>query len=380
MKHSISIAVLVTATSLAAQTALADIKLGAILSVTGPAAFLGEPEKRTLEMMVEQINSAGGVNGEKIKLTIYDDGADATKARLFAQRLIDDDGVVAIIGSTLTGPSLAIGAVATEAKIPVMALGGGVQIAEPVKPWVFKIGHTDRMACQKIFETLKAKGATKIGLIAGTDGFGNSMRTECLAQAKAYGIAVAADERHGPQDSDMTPQLTNIRGTPGLDAVVHCGFGETATVLARNYRQVGITLPLYESHGVAAPAYIKLTGAAAEGVQLPAPAVLVADQLPADDPQKAVVMSYAAQYKAKFNEPASMFGGFAYDALQLLSAAWKATKTTDPVKTRDALEALGPYTGVTGVFNLKANDHLGLDLTAFRMVVVKGGEFSVVGK
>ena len=279
-------AVALAAASLLAPRALADVKLGAVLSVTGPAAFLGEPEKRTLEMMVDQANAAGGVNGEKIKLTIYDDGADASKARLFAQRLIDDDGVVAIIGSTLTGPSLAIGEVAGEAKIPVLALGGGVQIAEPVRPWLFKIGHTDRMACQKIFETLKARGATKVALVAGSDGFGNSMRGECLAQAKAYGITIVADERHGPHDSDMTPQLTNIRGVADLDAVIHCGFGETATVLARNYRQIGIKAPLFESHGVASPGYIKLTGAAAEGVELPAPGIPAPDQLPADDPQK----------------------------------------------------------------------------------------------
>lgn len=143
---------------LGGEVAHAEIKLGAVLSITGPAAFLGEPEKRTLELYVDKLNAAGGVNGEKIKLTVYDDGSDANKSRTFAQRLIEDDGVVAIIGSTLTGPSLAVGTVASEAKIPVMALGGGVQIAEPVKPWVYKIGHTDRMACQKIFEDLKAQG------------------------------------------------------------------------------------------------------------------------------------------------------------------------------------------------------------------------------
>jgi branched-chain amino acid transport system substrate-binding protein len=365
---------------LGGEVAHAEIKLGAVLSITGPAAFLGEPEKRTLELYVDKLNAAGGVNGEKIKLTVYDDGSDANKSRTFAQRLIEDDGVVAIIGSTLTGPSLAVGTVASEAKIPVMALGGGVQIAEPVKPWVYKIGHTDRMACQKIFEDLKAQGKTKIGIIAGTDGFGNSMRTECLAQAKLYGISVGADERHGPQDSDMTPQLTNIRGAGGLQAVIHCGFGETATVLARNYKQIGIALPLYESHGVASPGYIKLTGASAEGVKLPAPAVLVSEQLAADDPQRKVVLDYVADYKAKYNEPASMFGGFAYDALYLLVAAWQKAKSSDPAKTRDALEALGSHIGVTGTFKLKADDHLGLDLSAFRLVEVKNGGFVATSK
>jgi branched-chain amino acid transport system substrate-binding protein len=368
-------AALVAATSIAITPAQAEIRIGAIFSVTGPAAFLGEPERRTVELYVDRINTAGGVNGEKIKLIAYDDGADANKARLLAQRLIDDDKVVAIIGSTLTGPSLAIGSVASEAKIPVMALGGGVPIAEPVKPWVFKVGHTDRMICQKIFGELQARKLTKIGLVAGTDAFGNSMRNECLKQAKTHDITIVVDERHGPQDSDITPQLTNVRSAAGLQAVVHTGFGETATIFARNYRQLGITVPLYESAGVAAPNYIKLTGAAAEGVRLPAPAVLVYDQLAKDDSQYKVVTDYAKAYQAKYNEPASQFGGFAYDALHMLVMTYQKNKTTDPAKTRETLEAIGPYVGVTGTFNFSAKDHLGLDLSSFRMVEVSGGSF-----
>ena len=245
---------------------------------------------------------------------------------------------------------------------------------------MFKIGHTNQDGLREDFRGIKGAGLSKVGLISGSDGFGNSMRTECLSQAKAYGITIAADERHGPHDSDMTPQLTNIRSTPGLQAVIHTGFGETATVLARNSRQLGIKLPLYESHGVAAPGYIKLTGAASEGVRLPAPAVVVADQIRASDPQYKVVTGYAAEYKAKYGAPAAMFGGFAYDALNLLVEAWKNDKSSDPAKTRAALESLGPYTGVTGVFRLSAKDHLGLDLSAFHMVEVKNGEFVISGK
>lgn len=370
--------VLIAATAIFASmtsAAYAEIKLGAILSVTGPASFMGEPERRTLEMFVDKINSSGGVNGEKIKLVFYDDGADANKARLMAQRLVDDDKVVAIIGSTLTGPSLAINDVAAEAKIPVMSLGGGVQIVEPVKPWMFKGSHTDRMACQKIFEDLKARNLTKVAIVSGTDGFGNSMRGECLKQAANYNITVAADERHGPQDSDITPQLTNVRAVQGLQAVVHTGFGETATVFARNYRQLGITVPLYESHGVAAPEYIKLTGPATEGVRLPTPPVLVYDQLAADDPLREGVTAYAKEYQAKYNQPASMFGAFAYDALMMLVDIYKKTKTTDPVKTRDAIEKYGSYKGVGGTINFTATDHLGLDLSAFHMVEIKDGKF-----
>jgi branched-chain amino acid transport system substrate-binding protein len=326
------------------------------------------------------LNAKGGINGEKVALILYDDGADANKARLLAQRLIEEDKVVAIIGSTLSGPSLAIGAVTSEAKIPLMALGGSVRIAEPVNPWVFKIGHTDRMACQKIFADLKARGLTNVGLVAGTDAFGNSMRTECLGQIQKYGVAVVADERHGPQDSDLSPQLTNVRSAPGIQAVVDAGFGETATVLARNFRQMNIPLPLYESHGVASPDYVKLTEPAAEGVRLPAPAILVFDQLDQNDPQRPVVVEYEAEYHRKYNEDASMFGGFAYDALNMLVAAYTANKSTDPVKARNTIEGLGPFTGVTGIFHMSATDHLGLDLSAFHMVEIKEGRFVLTAK
>jgi branched-chain amino acid transport system substrate-binding protein len=275
---------------LGSTAAMADIKLGASLSASGPAAFLGDPEAKTIEMMVDQINEAGGINGEQIDLVLYDDGGDPNKARTFATRLVEDDEVVAIIGGSTTGTTMSILSVAEDAEVPFISLAGAIQIIDPVRKWVFKTPHTDRMACEKIFSDMQQKGITKIGMISGTDGFGASMQAQCKDVAPQYAIEILSDETYGPQDADMTPQLTKIRNTDGVQAILNPGFGQGPAIVTRNKAQLGIDLPLYESHGVASDGFIELAGAAAaEGVRLPGTALLVAAILPDDDAQKPVV-------------------------------------------------------------------------------------------
>src|SRR6201993_3927307 len=265
--------------------ASAQVKIGAVLSVTGPASFLGDPEKKTLEMYVDNINAKGGVNGQKLQPVVYDDGADANAARTFATRLVEEDKVVAMVGGTTTGATLAMIPLFEEAQIPFISLAGAIQIIEPVRKWVFKTPHTDKMACEKIFADLKARNLTTVALISGTDAFGKSMRDQCVAVAPKAGITVAHEEAYGPRDSDMTPQLTNIKGKTGVQAVINPGFGQGPAIVTRNYRQLGITLPFYQSHGVATKQFIELaTPAAAEGARLPAAALLVAEKLPDSDP------------------------------------------------------------------------------------------------
>ncbi|MGA3308897.1 MAG: ABC transporter substrate-binding protein, partial [Xanthobacteraceae bacterium] len=292
--------------------ASAQIKIGAVLSVTGPASFLGDPEKKTLEMYVEAINAKGGVNGQKLQLVIYDDGGDANNARTFATRLVEEDKIVAMVGGTSTGSTLAMIPVFEEAQIPFISLAGAVQIIEPVRKWVFKTPHTDRMACEKIFADLKRRDLMTIALISGTDAFGKSMRDQCVAVAPKFGVKIAHEESYGPRDSDMTPQLTNIRNQADIKAVVNTGFGQGPAIVTRNYRQLGIALPLYQSHGVASKQFIDLAGPAAEGVRLPAAALLVAEKLPDSDPQKPVVVNYSREYQKQTGQAVSTFGGHAY--------------------------------------------------------------------
>jgi branched-chain amino acid transport system substrate-binding protein len=363
---------------LAAAHAQEPIRIGSFLATTGGAAFLGDPEQKTLEMYVEKLNAAGGVLGRKLVLIAYDSAGDAEKARTFAKRLIEQDKVDVIVGGSTTGETMAVVPLVEQAGIPFISLAGAVVIIEPVKKWVFKTPHTDRMACEKIFVDMKARGATRVGLISGAGGFDKSMRAECVKVAKNHGVEIVADETYGAADTDMTAQLTKIRQNAQVQAVLNAGFGQGPAIVTKNYRQIGMTLPLYQSHGVASKEYIKLAGEAAEGVRLPAAALLVADKLADSDPQKLVVAHYTREYQARFKSDVSTFGGHAYDGLMLAVEAIRKAGSTDKAKVRDALENLKGYVGTGGIVNLSATDHMGLDLSAFRMLEVRKGDWALV--
>ena len=360
--------------------ALRNVALAAsaFLSVTGPAAFLGDPEQKTLEMEVERINAAGGVAGRKLVLVVYDDAGDAEKARTFAKRLLEQDKVDIIVGGSTTGTTMAAIPLAEQSGTPFVSLAGAVGIVEPVKKWVFKTPHTDRMACEKIFADMQSRKLAKLALISGTGGFDKSMRGECLKVVGKYGIEVVADESYGAADTDMTAQLTKIKATPGVQAVLNAGFGQGPAIVTKNYRQLGLAPVLYQSHGVASKEFIRLAGEAAEGVRLPAAALLVGDLLSDEDPQKPVVVSYKRDYEARWKSDVSTFGGHAYDGLMITVDALKRAGSTDRAKLRDAIEATRGYVGTGGVVNMSAADHLGLDLTAFRMLEVRKGNWVVI--
>ncbi len=354
------------------------IKIGAFLSVTGPAAFLGDPEQKTLEMVIERLNASGGVLGRKLELVSYDDSGDAEKARTFAKRLIEQDKVDVIVGGSTTGATMAVVPLVEQAEMPFISLAGAVVIVEPVKKWVFKTPHTDRMACEKIFVDMQARKISKIALISGPGGFDKSMRGQCLQVAPKYKIEVAADETYGGGDTDMTAQLTKIKSAAGVQAVLNAGFGQGPAIVTKNFRQIGMSVPLYQSHGVASKEFIKLAGDAAEGVRLPAAALLVADTLPDSDAQKKVVVSYKNDFESRYKQEVSTFGGHAYDGLMLAVEAMRKAGSTDKAKVRDAIENTKGFVGTGGVVNMSAADHLGLDLSAFRMLEVKGGNWTLV--
>lgn len=361
-----------------ATAAQADIKIGSVLSITGPASFLGDPEKQTLEMYVAEINAAGGVNGQKLTAVIYDDGGDANKARTFATRLIEEDKVDVVIGGSITGTTLAMREIIEDAKTPFMALAGAASIVEPVRPYVFKTPHTEPMSCGKIFEDMKKRNISRIAMISGTDGWGKAMREECLKMAPQAGITVVKDEIYGASDSDMTPQLTNIKNTQGVQAVINCGFGQGPAIVTRNFRQLAIQAPLYQSHGVSSKSYINLAGAAAEGVRLPAAALLVAEKLPDSDPLKKVALEYKTKYEKTTGQPVSTFGGHMRDGLFIVIEAMKRAKSADKAKVRDEIEKTKGFIGTGGMVNMSATDHLGLDLSSFRMLEIKNGDWELV--
>lgn len=354
------------------------IKLGSVLSVTGPAAFLGDPELKTLQLYVEKINKEGGVIGRQIQLVHYDDGSDAGKANGFAKRLIEEDKVDLIVGGTTTGSTMSMVPLVEKAGLPFVSLAGAVVIIEPVKKWVFKTPHTDRMAAEKVFEDMKKRNLTQVALLSETSGFGQSGKRETEAMAAKMGITLVANETYGPKDTDMSPQLTKIRNAPGVQAVFVFGLGQGPAIVTKNYQQLGIKLPLYHAHGVASEEFIKLAGTAAEGVRLPAAALLIADKLDAKDPQKPVVMAYKKAYNERYKEDVSTFGGHAVDGLMIVVEAIKRAGSTDKAKVRDEIEKTRNFIGTAGKVNMSPTDHMGLDLSAFRMLEVKNGDWSLV--
>jgi len=292
MKH-IALGAAIAVSSLSALAA-DTIKIGSVLSVTGPAAFLGDPELKTLQLYVEEFNKKGGVLGRQLELVHYDDGSDANKANSFTKRLIEDDKIDILIGGTTTGATMSMVPLVTKAEVPFISLAGAVVVVEPVKKWVFKTPHTDRMAAEKVFDDMKKRGLTKVALLSETSGFGQSGKKETETVAAKFGITLVANETYGPKDTDTSPQLTKIKNTEGVQAVFVFGLGQGPAIVTKNYRQLGITLPLYQSHGVASDEFLKLSGPAADGVRLPSPAQLIPEQLPANDPQKAIVSAYDA--------------------------------------------------------------------------------------
>lgn len=360
---------------ISAAAAQNTIRIGSVLSVTGPASFLGDPAKKTLEIYVRDINTAGGINGKKLELVVYDDGGDSNKARTFATRLVEEDKVDTVIAGSISGTSLAIRSVFEDAQTPYVSLAGAAEIVFPVRKWVFKTPHTEPMSCGKIFEDLKKRNLTTIAMISGTDGWGKAMRTECVAMAPKEGIKIVKDEIYGAADSDMTPQLVNIRNTPDVQAVINCGFGQGPAIVTRNYRQVGITVPLYQSHGVSSKSFINLAGPAANGVRLPAAALLVADHLPDSDPLKKIALDYKRRFEKETGQPVSTFGGHALDALLMTVEAMKRAGSADKAKVRDEIEKTRGFIGTGGVVNMSPTDHLGLDLSSFRMIEIRDGDW-----
>jgi len=358
-----------------AAQAAETVKIGAFLSVTGPASFLGEPEKKTLEMYVDRLNKDGGVQGKKIELVVYDDAGAPDKAATFAKRLIQNDGVDLIVGGTTTGTSMAAIKVVEPAGVPFISLAGGIDIVEPVKKWVFKTPHTDRMAAEKVFADMKKKGISKVAIISEDAGFGKSGHDQALKVAPAAGIEIVADEVYSPKDPDVTAQLTKIKNAAGVQAIFNFGFGQGPAIVTKNYKQLGITQPLWQSHGVASKEFIKLAGEAAEGVRLPAAGLVVAEQLPATDPQKPVVTAFKKDYEAAFKAEVSTFAGHAYDGLQMAAAAIRRAGSTDKAKVRDELEKTSGYVGTGGLVSMSATDHMGLSPSAFHMVEIKKGDW-----
>jgi len=353
------------------------IRIGSFLSTTGVMSPMGDPEKKTLEMEVERLNAAGGVLGRSLDLVLYDDGSVPEKAATLVRRLIESDRVDVVIGGSGTPTSLAVLNLVDKAEIPYLSLGGGVAIVDPVRKWTFKVPQTDRLATQKVFADLKRRGLTKLALLSENVGFGKSGRNQCVELASAFGIDVVADETYGPRDPDVTAQLTRIRATPGVQALFVFGTGQGPAVVTRNIRQLGLEMPVYQSHGVASKDFLRLVGKAADGMRLPSSPLSIVEVLPDNHPQKPVLAAFKRDFEARTGDEVSMMAGHSWDALYLYVDALRRAGTTDKAKVRDALEATQGFVGQGGVFSMNPADHMGLGLDSLHLVDIKDGTWKL---
>ena len=380
MRISKIIAVIIVALVLVITPAFAEdtIKVGAILAVTGPASNLGAPEARTIEMLVEDINAKGGIIGKKVDLIIKDTGGSPEKAVSFAKQLIEEDKVFAIIGPSTSGETMAIKNLVEEGKTILLSCAAAEVIVNPLAKYVFKVAPKDSYAVMKIFQRMKKMNISKIGVLSSNTGFGKAGKEQLEKLAPENGIQILISEVYDKSATDLTAEVTKLKAK-GVQAIVNWSIEPAQSIMIKNARQIGLRVPIFQSHGFANIQYAQAAGAAAEGVIFPASRIIVADLLPDKHPQKPVVLAYKKAYETKYTEDVSTFGGHAYDAMMILARAIREGGY-DREKVRTSIEHIKGFIGTAGIFSFSPTDHNGLDIESFVMLTVKDGKFALLEK
>jgi len=355
-------------------TSSGPIRIGAVLDITGAGASLGVPERKTLELLAKQLNDAGGINGRKVELIIEDNQSTEDGAAKAMNEMVSKK-VDIVLGASRTGPSLAMRAIAESAKMPMISLAANVRIVDGAT-WVFKTAQNDSVVLENIIDYARSKGWKTIGLLRDASGYGEGVAETLTELGKPHGITVSQVEKFAPDATDFTAQMINIRNA-NADVNLIWGIPPAAALAQKSYRQLGITTPLLQSHGIGNQVFLDTAGDSADGLVAPLGRLLVADQLPDSDPQKAVLTKFLADYRAAYNEDPSTFAGHAWDAFQLAVEAFKAVGT-DKQKVRDYLEQVNGFVGVTGVYRMTPKDHSGLGKDALVLVTVSGGKWQLL--
>jgi len=360
-------------------TTATPIKIGAIFAVTGPAANLGLPEKNTAEMLVEQINKAGGMGGHQVTLIVKDSGSVPGTALSLAKQLIDEEKVLAIIGPSTSGETMAIKDTCQEGKTILLSCAAAETIVNPLASYVFKTPQKDSDAARRIYETLKDMGITKVGVISSSDGFGNAGAAQLAKLAPDYGMTIAIAETYAATETDLSGVLTKLKGQD-VKAVIDWTITPAQSLIAKNMKQIDLNVPLFQSHGFGNIKYVEAGGEAANGTIFPCGRLLVAEVLPGTNLQKQVLLKYKQDYESRYKEAASTFGGHAYDAILILKEGIKKAGSVESEKVRAAIETLQGVVGTGGIFNFSATDHNGLAKDAFEMLTVENGKFALYKK
>jgi len=356
----------------------ASVRIGAFLAVTGQGAFLGAPALATLKLYVDLFNLQGGLLGRKVELVQYDVGVDTRRAQTAVRRLINVDRVDVLIGGSTTGATMAVLPMVEKSGIPFIALDGASSITNPAHKWVFKAAQTDRLACAKILQDMQKRAIKKIAILSGNGGYGRSMRGHCMGLAKPFGIEVVADEVYKSRTRRVVDQLKRIRANSAVEAVLNIGYGSTPAYITSQYRHLKFAQPLYLTPAAANRDYLDLASDDADGVRMPVAPLVVADKLSDRDPIKKIVTDYQNIYAKRWDVPPSVYGSYAHDAILIAAAAIRRAGTTNKEAVRRAIETTHNLIGANGVYRLNTDDHLGLDLGAFHMTVIKSGQWELI--
>jgi branched-chain amino acid transport system substrate-binding protein len=369
---AVVIAMVWTASSLAAP----PIKIGCIEPLSGRVAFAGIPCKKTLDMMAEELNKAGGINGRPVELFHYDtEMKEDVTVRAF-NRMIQKDEVTAIIGPLESWTAMAVIPIIEKNEIPTIMTASGSLIVKPVRKWIFKTAASDELVLDKMLSHMKSKKVERIAVISSQDAFGEGGHNAILSLVTNYGLKIVFDERFGGDETDVTPLLNKIRKTDA-QAVVAWSSKRTPNVVTINYRQIALEQPLYIAHSALGPDFLEGAGKHAEGVLTASSKFAGAAELPASDENKKVILEYKDAFKKKYGEETNQFAAGAFDAFNILAPALKKAGDDKP-KLRDAIEKTKGYVGTYGIFNYSPDDHAGLTKDAIVMYQVVGGAWKPI--
>lgn len=362
----------------AAKPSGGELRIGVNLELSGPASVWGQPQLNALQLLADDINARGGINGQQIRLIAYDNESNESKSLVVTKRLVEEDRVLAVIGGGTTPTTMPIVPYANEQEVPVVSIGSANAIIEPIQErrWIFKTPSNTRDIVTRMLRFLESRGWTRIGFMSVNNAYGDAGRAEFEKAVAGRPFEVVAWEKFGATDTDMKPVLTRIRAQ-NPQVIVVWAIPPAASIVDKNYQELGLTIPLIHDHGASSYVYHELSGGANEGMYVVSVKSMVAAQLPDNDPVKPVALAYVRDYEAKYNKLAGGVDAMTYDALLLISRALERSGP-DRAKLRDALESLQNVAGATGVFNLSPTDHNGLSDKDLVIVQIRDGKWVLV--
>ena len=359
------------------------IRIGANVEVTGAMAWLGEPNLRSLQLLTEDINKQGGINGRKVELVTYDNESNVEKAVANAKKLVQRDKVVAVFGPSTNAPCRAVQPIMQEAKITSYSLSASFDPNGKDSYW-FAVLVSVYNNIEKHFDWFQSQGFTRIAQICSTDSSGQTWHDDSNEIVKKYPKMQLTSQRFNVKDLDVTPQLTNLKSS-NPQAIMVGSTGKSAGVVIKNLMQMGFKIPVATGAGNVSPSFLEMiAGNEPDILLLPGSKFVVWQELSDKDPFKAMIRKYVEDFKKRFNKDPDLNAAVGYDAARILFEAIKSVNPRDPdesVKIRDYIEKMSGYPGVYGAnYNFSAADHRGLNKTALVHIQAKGNKFSLYEK